>query len=309
MSISVLGIDTSNYTTSLALCVDGEITENIKVPLKVKEGGAGLRQSDAVFSHTVNLPVAFEKIESDISKIKAVGCSDKPRSVEGSYMPCFLCGTAAAASVSKALNIPVYYNSHQEGHIKAAVYSSEMPEYDRFYAYHLSGGTLELLTVSYDGESCACDITGKTLDITAGQLIDRVGVMLGMSFPCGAELERLSEKNTDKIPKIKVCVNGCDCNLSGFENKAEKLKKDGCAPSFIAAYVLEAIKETIDKMTENAFSEKKLPLLFSGGVSSNAYLRNYFINKYGAYFAKPAFSADNAAGTALITYQKVINGK
>ena len=309
MSLTVLGIDTSNYTTSLSVCTDGQITENIKIPLTVKKGGVGLRQSDAVFSHTVNLPEAFGRLQTDLSQIKAVGCSDKPRSVDGSYMPCFLCGINAAAIVSKSLNVPVYYNSHQQGHIKAVVYSSKMPDFERFYAYHLSGGTLELLTVTYDGENYNCEIKGKTLDITAGQLIDRAGVMLGLDFPCGAALERLAKENTKKIPKIKTCVTDCDCNLSGFENKVGKMKADGCEPSYIAAYVIEVIKQTIDKMTENALSDNALPLLFSGGVASNGILKDHFTKKYGAYFALPAFSSDNAAGTALITYQKVINGK
>ncbi len=303
---SVLGIDTSNYTTSLSVCADGEITENIKIPLKVKKGGVGLRQSDAVFEHTVNIPEAFKLIKSDLSKISAVGVSTRPRSVEGSYMPCFLCGISTATAVSKSLNIPLYENSHQDGHIKAAVYSSKMPEYERFYAYHLSGGTLELLKVERDGRNYICDIKGKTLDITSGQLIDRAGVMLGLDFPCGAELEKLSYKNTEKLPKINVCVNGCDCNLSGFQNKTEQLKKDGRSDAFIAAYVLEVIKQTIDKMTVNALEDEKLPVLFSGGVSSNGYLKSYFKDKYGAYFAEPAFSSDNAAGTALLTYEKVL---
>ena len=307
--ITVLGIDTSNYTTSLSVCRDGEITENIKIPLKVKKGGVGLRQSDAVFEHTVNLPQAFKLIKTDLSKISAVGVSGRPRSVEGSYMPCFLCGIEAATVVSKTLNIPLYENSHQDGHIKAALYSSKMPEYEKFYAYHLSGGTLELLTVTQNGFDYNCDITGKTLDITAGQLIDRAGVMLGLDFPCGTELEKLALRNTEKLPKVNVCVNGCDCNLSGFQNKTEQFKKDGKPDKFIAAYVLEVIKQTVDKMTINALDKEKLPVLFSGGVSSNGLLKAYFKEKYGAYFAEPAFSSDNAAGTALITYNKVIYDK
>ena len=306
---AVLGIDTSNYTTSLAVCNDGEITENIKIPLKVKKGGVGLRQSDAVFEHTVNLPQAFKQIKTDLSKISSVGVSNRPRSVEGSYMPCFLCGIEAATVVSKALNIPLYENSHQDGHIKAAVYSSKMPGYEKFYAYHLSGGTLELLTVTQNAFDYKCEITGKTLDITAGQLIDRAGVMLGLDFPCGMALEKLAVQNTEKMPKINVCVNGCDCNLSGFQNKTEKFKKDGKADTFIAAYVLEVIKQTVDKMTENALKNEKLPVLFSGGVSSNGYLKTYFKEKYGAYFAEPVYSSDNAAGTALLTYKKVMYDK
>ncbi len=309
MSVTVLGIDTSNYTTSLSVCRDEEIVQNIKLPVTVKSGGVGVRQNDAVFLHTVNLPKAYKMLDCDLKSINAVGYSDRPRNAEGSYMPCFLCGQTAAALISETLCVPVYKNSHQEGHIKAAVYSSKMPECERFYAYHLSGGTLELLAVTGDGSSYKCDITGKTLDVTAGQIIDRAGVMLGLSFPCGKALEELAAKNTEKLPKINVSVNGCCCNLSGLQNKAEELFKNGAQPPFISAYVMEFIKITIDKMTENVLKTEKLPLLFSGGVSSNKYLKKYFTDKYGAYFAEPEYSADNAAGTALITYQRFVNGK
>ncbi|MBO4422305.1 MAG: hypothetical protein J5879_02615 [Clostridia bacterium] len=309
MSVSVLGIDTSNYTTSLSVCEDGAIVRNVKIPLKVQKGGVGLRQSDAVFSHTVNLPEAFEQLGYDLKNISAVGYSDRPRGVQGSYMPCFLCGKSAAAAVSAALGVKTYCNSHQEGHIRAAVYSSGMPEYERFYAYHISGGTLELLTVTVKEDSYDCSITGRTLDVTAGQIIDRTGVMLGLDFPCGRALQELSLKNCDPLPPVKVCVSGCDCNLSGVQNKAEQLFKDGAPHPLIAAYVIEYIRKTIDKMTRSALEAEKLPLLFSGGVASNITLKEYFTKEYGAYFASPEFSSDNAAGTALLTYRKVINGE
>ena len=309
MSVTVLGIDTSNYTTSLSVCEDGEIIRNVKLPLAVKSGEVGVRQNDAVFLHTLNLPKAFDMLDFDIKNISAVGYSDRPRNAEGSYMPCFMCGQSAASIVSDTLGVPLYKNSHQEGHIKAAVYSSKMPDYEKFYAYHLSGGTLELLLVKYDGITYNCEISGKTLDVTAGQMIDRAGVMLGLAFPCGAALEALANGNGKELPDIKVSVNGTNCNLSGLQNKAEELYKNGAEQSLIAAYVIEFIKKTIDKMTENAMKEEKLPLLFSGGVSSNKNLKEYFTKKYGAYFAIPEYSADNAAGTALITYQRFTYGK
>ena len=308
MSISVLGIDTSNYTTSLSVCTDGVVTENIKIPLPVKDGSVGLRQSDAVFHHTVNLPKAFGMLKTPPGCISAIGYSDRPRSVEGSYMPCFLCGESTAKILSGMMKVPLYKNSHQEGHIKAAVYSSGMPLFDEFYAYHLSGGTFELLKVRSDGISYTCEITGGSLDVTAGQIIDRTGVMLGEAFPCGAGLEQIALSNTAKITDVKISVKNTYCNLSGLQNKAEKLYKDGACSSYIAAYVFEHIIKTVDKITENAERKQKLPVLFSGGVSSSRILRDYFTKKYGAYFSEPAFSSDNAAGTAILTYQKVKNG-
>ena len=307
MSVTVLGIDTSNYTTSTAVCVDGVITENVKIPLPVGKGEVGLRQSDAVFSHTKNLPLCFDMIKTDLKSVSAVGYSDKPRNAEGSYMPCFLCGKSVSAAVSKSLCVPQYAFSHQEGHIRAAIYSSKMPHYGEFYAYHLSGGTFELLFVKADGIRYATEIIGGTLDVTAGQMIDRTGVMLGLSFPCGRELERLALENSEKITDIKTSVKGSYCNLSGLQNKTEALNGSGRSKEYIAAYTLQTVIETLDKMTDNAMKKRELPVLFSGGVASNRQIKDHFSKKYGAYFAEPAFSSDNAAGTALLAYERYMN--
>ena len=124
-----LGIDTSNYTTSTALCDDaGNILLNCKVPLPVAEGQRGLRQSDAVFHHVRNLPTAAAEYAAALRKtagtLAAVGCSYAPRDVEGSYMPCFLAGVASAEYVSATAGIPLYRVSHQAGHIMAALHSA-----------------------------------------------------------------------------------------------------------------------------------------------------------------------------------------
>lgn len=289
-----LGIDTSNYTTSLAVANEDGIVENIKIPLNVKEGERGLRQSDALFSHTVNLPLAFEKLGK--YRYTAIGYSSKPRDVEGSYMPCFLAGVSAAFAISKTLDIPKYEFSHQAGHIRAALYGSKREDLigKEFLAFHVSGGTTELLHIN-NGKT---ELAGGTKDINAGQLIDRTGVLLGMKFPCGPELER-----TARVPceKPKICVNGLQCNLSGAENKVKRFIEKGFDNGSIAAYVIEFVKLSLDKMTENAQKEfGALPVVFAGGVMSNKTIKAYMEDKYGADFAEPQYSADNAAGTALL---------
>ena len=125
-----LGIDTSNYTTSAALCVDGVITCNFKMPLPVSAGERGLRQSDAVFAHVKNLPSIMDLIAKEIKSgaLAAVGYSRSPRDAGDSYMPCFLCGAAAAHSAAAAANAVTYGFSHQAGHVTAALYSSEQIE-------------------------------------------------------------------------------------------------------------------------------------------------------------------------------------
>jgi N6-L-threonylcarbamoyladenine synthase len=295
MSKLYLGIDTSNYTTSVALCSDGVVLANYKLPVRVKQGERGIRQSDAVFSHVQNLPQLMQKIGAQ--DLVAVGVSSKPRPIEGSYMPCFLAGLAEAQGISSLMGIPLYEFAHQEGHIMAALYSTAQTELfeKKFLAFHVSGGTTELLLV----ENGQIKKIGGTLDLNAGQAIDRIGVMLGLSFPAGAEMERISLPFEDV--NCYSCVRGLECNLSGLENKASGLLKAGVDQATIAAFTLKSICRTLDKMTGNALKKiGKIPVLYAGGVMSNRLIAEHLSSKYQSYFASPAFSCDNAAGIALL---------
>ena len=308
-----LGIDTSNYTTSLAIADEGgRIVANFKIPLSVKNGEKGLRQSDAVFLHTKNLPDIFCKAEELLREYTptAVGVSAYPRSQEGSYMPCFLAGKAAAYSIAKASGIPLFELSHQNGHVMAAAYSGGFGDKafeGAFLAFHVSGGTTEALRVTPYGDDFECEIIGGTKDINAGQAIDRVGVAMGLSFPCGAELERLALDFNGKIPSSRVCVENGFCNLSGLENKAVELYKKTGDKNLVAAYVLDFVGATLERITEDIKqSYRGYPIVYSGGVMSCSILQNR-LKKENTYFAEPQFSADNAAGIALLCRRKYIN--
>lgn len=304
--MKTLGIDTSNYTTSASVCENGIITENIRIPLEVVKGGVGLRQSDAVFAHIKNIPKLMKRLTSDLSDIDAVGVSSTPRDASGSYMPCFLSGVSAASSISRALNVPLFEFSHQSGHIKAAMYSAGVDFTDTFYAYHLSGGTFELLQVTPKKGGYDAEIIGGSRDVTAGQLIDRIGVKLGLKFPCGAELERLANTFKGKHPTPKISVKDTFCNMSGGENLCLKLISEGSPDSMVAAYLTEFIRLTLEKITDNLFlSSKSKNLIFSGGVSSNKTLSEFMKQKYNAYCAEPQFSQDNAAGVALLCMDRL----
>ena len=315
-----LGIDTSNYTTSVAVAEDGRIALSLKAPLKVAEGVTGLRQSDAVFAHTANLPELLDRLKAGdgVKGYSAVGVSARPRDAKGSYMPCFTVGVAAAKAFSAALDIPVYDFSHQAGHISAAVYSSARGDdtllgRERFIAFHVSGGTTEMLLA--DGRDMSVELIGGTADLNAGQAVDRAGVMLGLRFPCGPMLERLAKEYLSSLEprkkphaKPKISVDGLRCNLSGLENIAMKMKSDGEPDGRIALYVIDFIADTLDRMTANAVERyPSLPLLYAGGVMSNGLIRGRLTQKYasqGVYFAEPEFSSDNAAGIALLAERK-----
>ena len=309
-----VGIDTSNYTTSAAVCTpEGEVIANIKAPLPVKDGECGLRQSDAVFAHVRNLPGVMEQLRRAVSgkSVLAVGCSVRPREAEGSYMPCFLAGRAAAQAFAAAIEAPVYEFSHQDGHIMAAVYSSGAEQKllsAPFAAFHVSGGTTEVLHVTPRTNGFAVKLVGETADLNAGQAIDRVGVMMGLQFPCGKEMERLAESFCGKTPKPRVSVKDVRCNLSGLQNLAEKLWRESGDRGAVSSFVLEFIGETLRVMTAQ-LDEKypDLPIVYAGGVMSNRRLQAKLGARADTYFAEPAFSADNAAGIALLCRKHFLN--
>ena len=299
-----LGFDTSNYTTSAAT-FDGECVSQAKKLLKVKAGERGLRQSEAVFQHTVNMPDLLKTL--DVKRPKAVGVSVKPRNVEGSYMPCFLVGEGIAEAAAKTCGVPLYKTSHQTGHILAALYSADKLSliYEKHIAFHLSGGTTEALLVTHDNDNIInAEIIAQSLDLKAGQAIDRTGVMLGLQFPCGRELDSLSCKSDRKFT-IKPSMKGADCSISGVENKARQMLAQGSSREDISKFVLTYVAETISAMLSEIQSEYgNLPVIFSGGVSSNSLLRKTINSRFEAYFAEPELSLDNAAGCALYAYLK-----
>lgn len=308
-----VGFDTSNYTTSAAVCsLEGEVIANIKEPLCVRAGECGLRQSDAVFSHVRNLPSVTALLREAVrgAEILAVGCSARPREAEGSYMPCFLSGVAAANSFAAALDIPVYDFSHQDGHIMAAVYSSG--ESDRlldepFAAFHVSGGTTEVLYVIPKRDGFSVKLVGKTADLNAGQAIDRVGVMMGLGFPCGKEMETLASRYEGEIPTPRICVKNGNCNLSGLQNLAEKLWRESGDAMAVSAYVLEFIGKTLCEMTAQLdLAYPGLPVVYAGGVMSNQRLQAMLGRRSNTFFAEPQFSADNAAGIALLCRKRFL---
>ena len=311
-----IGVDTSNYTTSVAVCSDsGEIVANLKAPLPVKAGECGLRQSDAVFAHVKNIPTLMPALREALRgyEVEAVGCSVTPRDAEGSYMPCFLAGRAVAEAIAAVLDLPLVETSHQDGHIMAALYSSGQADalmQAPFAAFHVSGGTTEMLYVQPKDGAFDVTLIGETEDLNAGQAIDRVGVMMGLDFPCGRALEALAAEYTGKLQKPRVTVKEGRCNLSGLQNLCEKLWRETQDAPQVSAYALAFIGETLKRMTDhidNAYSPE-LPIIYAGGVMSNRYLQSLLGKRKNTYFAEPQFSADNAAGVALLSYRRATCG-
>ena len=298
--MKVIGFDTSNYTTSVA-SFDGVNGVNCSRLLPVKPGELGLRQSDAVFSHTKSLPELSGRLFSDVGQITAVGVSTRPRAVEGSYMPCFMVGYSHAKLLSDALGVPLFEVSHQQGHVAACLWSAgRLDLMDKPHlAWHLSGGTTELLLVEPDGKNVKCTKIGGTSDISAGQLIDRTGIMLQLPFPAGKHVDALSKEavNTDVF---KVKCPGLEFSLSGVQNKVQQYAQTN-SPAETAAYALRCVCHAVKMATKNAQAAYPgLEVVFSGGVASNSMLRSVMQD---AIFSEPAYSTDNALGVAVLAHR------
>ena len=298
--MKILGFDTSNYTTSIAM-FDGVDGVNCSRLLPVKPGELGLRQSDAVFSHTKSLPELSGRLFSHAEEITAIGVSTRPRAVEGSYMPCFMVGYSHAKLLSDVFGVPLFEVSHQQGHVAACLWSAgRLDLMDKPHlAWHLSGGTTELLLVEPDGKNVKCTKIGGTTDISAGQLIDRTGVMLELPFPAGKHVDALSREAVNK-DVFKVKCTGLEFSLSGVQNKVQQYAQSN-SPAETAAYALRCVCQAVKMATENA--QKAYPgleVVFSGGVASNSMLRTVMKD---AIFCDPAFSTDNAMGVAVLAHR------
>ena len=302
----VVGIDTSNYTTSVGiLTLDGELVANLKRPLPVKEGERGLRQSDAVFAHVKNLPELMQQAAEFIGgrRVVAIGVSEKPRNSVGSYMPCFLVGVAAAETASGLFNSPLFRFSHQCGHIMSVLYACgrEPVLGESFGAFHVSGGTTELVLATPDDNGFVTEIIGGTKDLNAGQVIDRIAVAMGLPFPGGAHLEKYASEFTGKLVRRRPPMDGCFVNLSGLENLALNTISSSQDKSMTAAFVLDYIGSAMEGMSR-AFIEKygDRPLVYAGGVMSNGIIRERLQKRFDCCFGPPSLSADNAVGIAAL---------
>jgi len=315
-----LGIDTSNYKTSLAAVDDrGSVVSEISEYLDVPEGQRGLRQSDVFFKHSNRLPELLSILlkDTDRSEIAAIGVSDKPRNVEGSYMPCFMAGVNLAKVLSETLGVPMYTFSHQEGHASAVLeYGNSADATETCIFMHLSGGTSEILLCKKNASGYELEIVGGSKDISFGQLLDRFGVALGYPFPSGMYIDEAAaaherEETSDILGKI-ACKDAY-FNLSGTEKQLmdyAELLKNKDVKSYISAISYEIMDKISDllitciEQLRDKYTFKRIVL--AGGVASSETLRDMLGRKtaprdYSIEFGLPKLSGDNAVGIALLT--------
>lgn len=305
-----IGIDTSCYTTSAAIYDEeqGLIAEERTV-LKVKAGHRGLSQSEMIYQHVRNLPELFKKPGFECNDIAGIGVSAFPRRRADSYMPAFLVGRGTADILGASLHVPVYYFSHQENHAMAAMRHAPELWGKPFYMIHMSGGTQDVLSVTWKDGEMQMDEWMTSMDITAGQFIDRVGVALGLPFPAGKHLEKLAQSGDDSY-KVQPARVRRAFSFSGVETKVQRDIQSGkYAPQNIARGVLSSIGMALKREMLACPFEAGRTLIAVGGVMSNLYIRRVMEEicrkkQMNLLLAEPSYSSDNATGNAFGAYMR-----
>ncbi|XOQ18839.1 MAG: N(6)-L-threonylcarbamoyladenine synthase [Sporanaerobacter sp.] len=306
-----LGIDTSAYTTSVAVVDENnDIVFDLRKILEVEKNKKGLRQQEAVFKHIKNLPLILDELAKSVEtrKIVSVSTSGKPRNIEGSYMPVFTVGKGQAYIISRILGVPFKEFSHQEGHIGAGMMNSPLEKKDNFLAFHISGGTTELLLVDNNKDNLNIDIVGGTLDISIGQLIDRIGVKLGLTFPCGSKMDNISQNGDIVDERLALKIEDTWANFSGYENFFNRLidigryeKKDIVKTLFNTIYL------SLEKIILYGCRKHDInDVLLVGGVASNLFIRENLKNDLhtqgiNIYVPERSFCSDNAIGVSYLS--------
>ena len=308
MSKYYLGIDTSNYTTSIAIIDEKlNIIHDERILLKVVKGSKGLRQQEALFQHLKNLPILFERVNIDINSLESIAVSTKPRQIDGSYMPVFLAGEGFARTISALNNIKMKRFSHQEGHIGGLLLKEDIS--GGFFAIHLSGGTTEVLKCMNKRDNLSLELVGGSLDISIGQLIDRIGVYLGLNFPCGQEMDVMAANGKRLKLGIDVIIKNGYFNLSGLENKFKNLlDEDRFEREDLLFTLFSILGELLLKLVEIYIDSGDEKILFVGGVASNRIIRDNILNsryKENIIFTDARLSTDNAVGISYLGMKKV----
>lgn len=311
-----LGFDTSCYTTSAAAVGEGgEVVAFSRMLLPVASGQRGLRQSEAVFAHVRQMPLVMDALHlPEDAQVVAVCASATPRDEENSYMPVFTVGLGHARVLADAMHVPLYTTSHQQGHIAAGLIGNVRPK-DDFVALHLSGGTTELLHCLPDG---TIRLLGGSMDLHAGQLVDRVGVAMGLGFPAGPALEQLAlncQEPTEALLPVSMEKDGLHCHLSGVETQAQRLIQSGhLSNQRIASEVFDVLSRTVSRLLSAACKQTGAKqALVVGGVASSTLLRKLLQERLqkqrvpiSLMFGQPKYSADNAAGVAAIGMRRYL---
>ena len=309
----ILGIESSCDDTAAAVISNSVILSDIVASQSIHELYGGVVPELASREHQkLILPVvkkALEKAKINTSDLSAIAFTNGPGLI-GSLMV----GTSFAKSMSLALKIPLISVNHMKAHILA--HFIEDPENSNpsfpFLALTISGGHTQIVKVNsyFDMHEL-----GKTLDDAAGEAFDKSGKVIGLKYPAGPQIDKLSKTgDPNKYSFTKPKVNGLNFSFSGlktnflnFINKETRLDESFIKNNLnsICASLQKVIVEILmDKLAMASKQTGIKTIVICGGVSANSKIRselNHNSKKYGwkMHIPKLSYTTDNAAMIAI----------
>jgi N6-L-threonylcarbamoyladenine synthase len=317
----ILGIETSCDETSAALVADGKtvLSSAIATQLDLLKKYGGVVPEIAARRHTELIGYVIKESLDTAGKtlddVEAVAVTSRQ-----GLIGCLMVGVAAAKSISYAKQIPLIGLHHIEGHIFANILSNpDLPI--PHICLTVSGGHNMLVHVK---KNCRYEILGSTLDDAAGEAFDKIAKFLGLDFPGGPVIDRLSKQGNRKaftFPRPMMRSKESDFSFSGLKTAVinmfkEKVARGEALPlADIAASFQEAIVDVLVAKTLRAVEEKGLEVVsVTGGVSANSRLREVFsetCQKKGikVFLPKLSLCTDNAAMIAAAGYARMLLGE
>ena len=313
-NMNILAIESSCDETAAAVVQDGRkvLSNIISSQIEIHKLYGGVVPEIASRKHIEKViqvvDEALKEASLTMNEIDAVAVTYGPGLVGA-----LLVGVSAAKSIAFAHNKPLIGVHHIEGHISANYIENEELE-PPFLCLVVSGGHTNLVIVKDYGEY---EVLGKTRDDAAGEAFDKVARAIGLGYPGGPKIQKISEEGNKAaiaFPRAKVADNPFDFSFSGLkssvlnyinscEMKGEEINKADIAASFQEAVVDVLVSHTIEGAKQLGF--KKIAM--AGGVASNTVLREEMKEAcerrgFMYYHPSPILCTDNAAMIGAAAY-------
>ncbi|MBI4041102.1 MAG: tRNA (adenosine(37)-N6)-threonylcarbamoyltransferase complex transferase subunit TsaD [Deltaproteobacteria bacterium] len=316
----ILGIETSCDETAVAVVEDGEkiLANTIASQDEVHEAYGGVVPEWASRTHLESLPVLLEstlkKANVSWNQIEAICVTQGP-----GLLGALLVGVSFAKSLAYSLHIPCVGVNHLEGHLQAAFLEAKVSY--PFVGLLVSGGHTALYDVKNVGDS---QILGTTLDDAAGEAFDKVAKILGLGYPGGREIDRLSRygnKETFCFPRAYLDSENLHFSFSGLKTAVLHQVREFEEPfipalvSDLAASFQEAVMDVLVEKTRRALCRTGYrTVVVAGGVACNSRLRERFKEvelqkNITVFFPSAKLCTDNAAMIAAMGYHSIRQGK
>jgi N6-L-threonylcarbamoyladenine synthase len=317
--VHILAIESSCDDTSAAIIADGQVLSNCVANQEVHRLYGGVVPEVASRAHQANIvPVVEQALKvAAVSKddIDAVAFTRGP-----GLMGSLLVGTAFAKGFALAQQIPLIEVDHITAHVLAHFAEAPHPPFP-FLCLTVSGGHTQIVLVRdyFDHE-----VLGRTLDDAAGEAFDKSGKIMGLDYPAGPIIDRLSQNGTPRFPFPEPAIAGYDFSFSGLKTAIlyflqKEKKKD---PQFvethladICASIQQAIVTILLKKIRKAVRQTGVKAVaLAGGVSANSGLRQGLSalgEKEGWQTFIPRFEycTDNAGMIGVAGYYKYLKGE